>query len=139
MDEITQLTHQGGVGVVAVYALQFLKSRDWPGFRWINNNSANVNRIVGICIALGTSAGFKLAASTGAGGGYDLHIPPLSVVMDMLTDAAAQFAGQQILYHTAVKDTIGGMRTKEMEQGVVRGAVAQVAIGETKTEKKEGE
>lgn len=103
MDELSQLTHQGGIGVIFVYILQYLKNS--THFPWLTQNTPRLNRWVGMVIALGTSLGVKYAATAASGGGYHvvLDIPNLQALGDALIHAAAQFAGQQVLYHTAVK------------------------------------
>lgn len=103
MDELSQLTHQGGIGVIAVYILQWLKNS--THFPWLTQDTAKLNRWVGLMVALGTSLGVKYAATAASGGGYHvvLDIPSMQALGDALIHAAAQFAGQQVLYHTAVK------------------------------------
>lgn len=131
MDELSAVVHQAGIGAMAVYLIQWLKTQSWCP--WINSHSAQVNRWAGVIVALGTSAGVRVMSGD-AQHGWVIAIPNAQVILDTLIHAAGQFSGQQILYSTSVKDTIGGMSTKQMETGTVVGAVVQVARGEEKTE-----
>lgn len=137
MDEISQLAHQTGIGVMAVYLLQWLKQTAWVPF--ITEHSATLNKWLGVLIAVATSVGIKYAVSQGAGayaGGYHvvLDIPSAQTLFDTAIHAAAQFAGQQILYHTAVKETVGGLHVATVEgSGTVQGQTVSVATSEPKT------
>lgn len=103
MDEFTVLAHQAGIGALAVYLIQILKDAKW--FPWLNANSTALNRWLGIGIAVATSLGIKYAASGAPETGYHivLSIPALGQLTDAAIHAAAQYAGQQVLYHTSVK------------------------------------
>jgi hypothetical protein len=96
--------HQGGVGVIFVYLLEWLKKSNW--FPWVSQNSGTLNRWIGLAIAFGTSVGVKAVAEGTSQTGWHiaLTIPPLAVMVDTLVHAATQFGEQQVLYHCAVKE-----------------------------------
>lgn len=104
MDEFAVLAHQAGIGALAVYLMQILKNS--KRFPWINANSSTLNRWLSIGVAVLTSLGIKYAASGGPDTGYHivLSIPALGQLTDAAIHAAAQYAGQQILYYTSVKE-----------------------------------
>lgn len=124
-NDIGHLADQAGIGVLAVYALQLLKGSKY--FPWINANSAKVNRILSAAIAVATSVGITVAGNHNVG--WTITIPDIHTLFVTFSRAATQYAGQQMLYHTTVKDTIGGLRSLETDTMKVDGAVIQVASG----------
>lgn len=129
-DEIAALVHQAGIGTIAVYLIQWLKKSNW--FPWLNAQSGTITRWAGLAVAFLTSVGIQHTFTGDSTNGWhvSLVIPSLSVLASTFVHAAGQFSGQQVLYHTAVKDTVGGMATKQMVQGTVQGSVVQVATGQ---------
>lgn len=129
MEETQMMIHQGGLGSGFVFILQYLKNKNW--FPWVSQNSASINRWAGIAFAIATSVGLKYALTETAGGGWHLaiDIPSLPTVGDVVLHALTQYSGQEMLYHVAVKDTLGDTAKKQMVEGTVGTAVVQVAVG----------
>ncbi len=136
-NEVSILMHQSGYGVAFVYVLQWAKQSKY--FPWLSQNSGSINRWIGIGFTFLVSAGMKYAVSENADGSHHivLDIPTFGALVDVFAHTLAQFGGQQILYHAAVKDTVGSMATQQMASGHVEGAVVQVAVGETKQQEAE--
>lgn len=102
MDDMSVAFHQAGIGTVAVYLIQYLKDKKWAPF--INHNSATINRWTGALVAIVTAVGVNYAAqgSWATGWHIAIDIPSAKVLLETAVHAAAQFSGQQVLYHTAV-------------------------------------
>lgn len=132
MDEVSELLHQGAIGTAAVYVIQWLKGAGW--FPWLNDNSARVTRWIGIIIAFITSAGVKYAASLNPDGSHHivLDLPTYKAIFDTGLHALAQFGGQQVLYHTAVKETVGDIHPAPIVKAQLEEALNPEALQEKK-------
>ncbi len=137
MEETQMLMHQGGLGSAFVFLLQWLKNSN--RFPWVSQNSAQINRWAGIIFAVATSVGLKYVLTENTGGGWHLaiDIPSLPTVGDVVLHALTQYSGQEMLYHVAVKDTLGDTAKKQMIEGTVDAAVVQVTVGKTAEVKKD--
>lgn len=91
---------QAALGIAFVHLLETLKNRAW--FPWVNQHSAQLNRIISIVMALVFAVGVKITVEDGGGWASGWHgafiIPSLPNILDGLTHFSIQYGGQQAYY-----------------------------------------
>jgi hypothetical protein len=99
----TALGHQIGIAAGVVWLLEFLKRSNW--FPWLNQNSALVNRIVSIAVALIAAIGvtMNITGNLQLGGSITIAFPSLSAMLDAGSHFLAQLALQEGFYQQIVK------------------------------------
>lgn len=101
MDQPSELSHQFGISVLVVYALEAMKRSNWQIFKWIGPESTNILRLLSMLAAAATSAGFKIVSGDWQNG-MTVMIPPMAVLLDTAVHTLAQWGAQTGYYRLAV-------------------------------------
>jgi hypothetical protein len=102
----TALGHQIGIAAAVVWVLEFLKRSNW--FPWLNQNSATINRVVSIAVALIAAVGvtMNISGNLDLGGTITISFPSLPAMLDAGSHFLSQIALQEGFYQQIVKKTL---------------------------------
>jgi hypothetical protein len=99
------LTHHIALGLIASYAIQFLKQSPWCPFLKAESDKLNifVSWLMAFVSSLGIVASMNGHLSLDSGATITLAIPSLSQIADTLMHTVGQFGIQQGIYQGIVK------------------------------------
>lgn len=85
------------------------KVKCWPQFRWVNEHSDQVNRLVSLTMALITTVGIHWAweGSAEKGGILTLRLPPAQEFLSLAWRTGGSFIMQELVYRGVIKHEPG--------------------------------
>lgn len=101
MESMNEAMTHFTTGAMIVYGIQFLKNAGW--FPWLTADSKTIARLVSLAGAL--IVGFGITGHWDPLSGGTIHLPPLAMMIDGLTDTVKQYMTNQVIYDTVTKQT----------------------------------
>jgi len=115
-----ELTAHLTSGAAAVYAIEFLKSRNW--FPWMTQDTKMLNRIVSFVLATASVIGISWSYDPSLGG--DVHIPGVQILLGGAWEVCKQMMAQQVIFDGVV----GPASRKEVTVQLQSGATVSLPV-----------